>query len=210
LICDHRDQQTEIRHQGADRGTCVGFAISAAHEWHDQTTELLSPENAIWAAHRAGGDPRNEVTTVEWACKGLTTHAAVTESAWPYGNPPFPTDRPFDAKEPRCQRHLPSWERIDPPSLAALEVALGEGRPVVVTFRLVPRAWFHDDEEIDSPPGAPIVGGHAVLAVGIDSQDRVIIKNSWGSWWGDGGYGYVTSRYVQNYGVVAHVLGGAE
>lgn len=209
MICDHRHQQTEVRNQGAGRETCVGFAISAAQEWHDQAGELLSPENAIWAAHQAGGDPQLEATTVQRACEGLTTHSAVIDSAWPYGNPPFPSDRPADALDAANHRDLPGWERISPPSQLALEAALGGGRPVVVTFRLVPRAWFHNQDEVDAEPGAPIAGGHAVLAVGIDAHDRLIVKNSWGPWWGDGGYGYVTTRYLQTYGVVAHVLGDA-
>ncbi len=209
MICDHRNQQTEVRNQAAGRETCVGFAISAAQEWHDQTGELLSPENAIWAAHQAGGDPRIEVTTVERACEGLTAHSAVIDPAWPYGNPPFPADRPVDALDPANHRGLPAWERIAPPAQPALETALRGGRPVVVTLRLVPRAWFHTHDEIDAEPGAPIRGGHAVLAVGIDDQNRLIVKNSWGPWWGDSGYGYVTARYLQHYGVIAHALGDA-
>ena len=209
MICDHRNQQTEVRNQGAGRETCVGFAISSAQEWHDQAGELLSPENAIWAAHQAGGDPQLEATTVERACEGLTTYSAVIDSAWPYGNPPFPSDRPPDALDTANHRGLPPWERISPPTQLALQAALGAGRPVVVTFRLVPRAWFHNQDEIDAEPDAPIVAGHAVLAVGIDAHDRLIIKNSWGPWWGDGGYGYVTPRYLQGYGVVAHALGDA-
>lgn len=209
MICDHRSQQTEVRNQGAGRQSCVGFAISAAQEWHDRAGELLSPENAIWAAHETGGDPHLEVTTVERACEGLTTHAAVPETVWPYANPSFPAERPVDALDPGNRRGLPAWERISPPSHAAIEGALTAGRPVIVTLRLVPRAWFHNHNEIDAEPGAPIAGGHAVLAVGIDEHDRLIVKNSWGPWWGDSGYGYVTPRYLETYGVVAHALGAA-
>lgn len=209
MICDHRPHQTPVRIQGTGRETCVGFAISAAQEWYDQSAEVLSPENAIWAAHQAGGDPGAEITTVDRACVGLTTHSAVLETAWPYGTPPFPSDRPTEATDPANHRELPAWERISPPTDAGLETALGNGRPVVVTFRLVPRAWFHSDNQVDAGPGAPIAGGHAVLAVGLDEQGRLIIKNSWGPWWGDHGYGYVTPRYLQTYGVVAHALGEA-
>lgn len=207
MTCDHRDRQTDVRNQGTGRESCVGFAISAAQEWHDYSGEVLSPENAIWAAHQAGGDPLIEATTVERACEGLTAHAAVLDAAWPYGNPAFPANRPPAALEPAVHRALPGWERIFPPALVALKAALSGGRPVVVTFRLVPRAWFHDLEEVDADLGAPIAGGHAVLAVGVDASDRMIIKNSWGPWWGDGGYGFVTPRYLQCYGVVAHALG---
>jgi C1A family cysteine protease len=38
-------------------------------------------------------------------------------------------------------------------------------------------------------PDEVILGGHAVLAVGYDdSEQRFIVRNSWGDEWGDGGY----------------------
>ena len=49
-----------------------------------------------------------------------------------------------------------------------------------------------------------------MLAVGVvdeDNKDCLIFKNSWGTWWGQGGYGFMTREYVDNFGVVAHVVG---
>lgn len=48
-----------------------------------------------------------------------------------------------------------------------------------------------------------VLGGHAVLAVGFDDSMKIgsttgalIIRNSWGSSWGDNGYGYLPYEYV--------------
>ena len=51
---------------------------------------------------------------------------------------------------------------------------------------------------------------HAVLLVGYDSQ-RWIMKNSWGTDWGDNGYIYVTRNSQNNckMGVAVHKLSGA-
>ena len=38
-------------------------------------------------------------------------------------------------------------------------------------------------------------GGHAVCIVGY-TADRFIVRNSWGTGWGDGGFAYVTDSYV--------------
>ncbi len=41
------------------------------------------------------------------------------------------------------------------------------------------------------------IGGHAVLAVGYDNEDRVfIVRNSWGEGWGDAGYFYMPYAYL--------------
>jgi len=46
-------------------------------------------------------------------------------------------------------------------------------------------------------PRGRVVGGHAVLFVGYDDERQVFkFKNSWGSSWGDKGYGYLPYQYV--------------
>lgn len=46
-------------------------------------------------------------------------------------------------------------------------------------------------------PAGAVVGGHAVLAVGYDDrQEALLIQNSWGEGWGDGGFGWLPYAYV--------------
>ena len=40
-------------------------------------------------------------------------------------------------------------------------------------------------------------GGHAVCVVGYTAQGRFIIRNSWGTSWGDHGFGYASAAYIQ-------------
>lgn len=40
-------------------------------------------------------------------------------------------------------------------------------------------------------------GGHAVSVVGYRADGRFIIRNSWGTTWGDKGFGYATEAYIQ-------------
>jgi C1A family cysteine protease len=39
-------------------------------------------------------------------------------------------------------------------------------------------------------------GGHAVAVVGYTSTGRFIVRNSWGTSWGDQGFGYVSPAYI--------------
>ena len=39
-------------------------------------------------------------------------------------------------------------------------------------------------------------GGHAICIVGYLTSGRFIVRNSWGTGWGDKGFGYVTPAYI--------------
>jgi C1A family cysteine protease len=79
---------------------------------------------------------------------------------------------------------------------------LAHGNPFVFGFRVY--ECFESDEvrrtgEVPMPAaGEQALGGHAVLAVGYDdAAQRFLVRNSWGSDWGIGGYftlpyGYLT------------------
>lgn len=47
----------------------------------------------------------------------------------------------------------------------------------------------------DYQPGT-VRGGHAVSLVGY-TPDRLIVRNSWGTEWGDGGFAYASTSYAQ-------------
>ncbi|KPL23431.1 MAG: hypothetical protein AMJ75_06080 [Phycisphaerae bacterium SM1_79] len=49
-------------------------------------------------------------------------------------------------------------------------------------------------------PGGAFRGGHALLVVGYDDKTQLFkFQNSWGSNWGDKGYGYLTYEYMKNH-----------
>jgi hypothetical protein len=206
VVSDHRAIQTPVRDQG-DRPTCVAFAVSAAHEWRAGDDVVRSAEDAMWAAHQVAEVPGREETTVSWALEGLRRHAHATEQAWPYGAPRWPNGRPAPARDDANRRPLPSWRDLGAATYATVTGHLATGHPIVLTLGVVPAAWYHSDDTVDAAPGAKTPGNHAVLAVGnVDVPGRLIVKNSWGSSWGDAGYGLVTRRYYDHYALRAHIL----
>ncbi|MGE5255845.1 MAG: C1 family peptidase [Hyphomicrobiales bacterium] len=50
---------------------------------------------------------------------------------------------------------------------------------------------------LDTFQSATVRGGHAICVVGY-TADRFIIRNSWGTNWGDGGFGYASEAYIND------------
>jgi hypothetical protein len=209
-LSDHRSGQMPVRDQGP-RGACVGFAVAAGHEWM-RPTAVRSVEDVLWVAHRTGGDPNTEGTSVQLALQGLEEHQHAEEAAWPYGSPPFPAQRPAAAVDPARQAPLTDWRRLPARDLDSVAIEVARGAAVLLTLDVIPGAWPKTGM-VDAPPGRKARGRHAVLAVGTTfdaaqtgREARTLIKNSWGAGWGRGGYGLVTARYLSSYASVAHVL----
>lgn len=206
---DYRKEQSAVRNQG-DRPTCVGFAVSAAHEWMSDRRHVLSPEDAIWAGHQIGGPPAEPSTSVHWALTGLAKHGHASEKAWPYGAPEWPAPRPGAASYKANQSVLPGWRLIPGMTVTEIEGELKAGFAVALTIGFVFVAWRSADGLIDAPPGKRTQGNHAVLIVGSQTDSSgersLLFKNSWGKAWGDNGYGTFTNRYVNAYAVQVHVL----
>jgi hypothetical protein len=61
--------------------------------------------------------------------------------------------------------------------------------------------------KLDTFQPATVRGGHAIAIVGYTADGRFIVRNSWGTTWGDHGHGYASEAYIaaaffnESYGV---------
>ena len=82
--------------------------------------------------------------------------------------------------------------------LENVKYVLARGYPVVFGFTVY--SSISDAANIPFPKKTDRrSGGHAVVAVGYDDdheEPSLIIRNSWGPMWGEGGYGYLPYEYV--------------
>ncbi len=141
------------------------------------------------------------------------------EEYWPYTDD---TEK-FDKEPPAfCYAFAQNYKTIqyyrhDPPGvlpgtvLERVKVHLAGGHPSMFGFTVYSSIELADKRGAIPFPGPSerILGGHAVVAVGYDDRIKIanaggsgeslgalLIRNSWGKGWGDGGYGWLPYEYI--------------
>lgn len=72
-------------------------------------------------------------------------------------------------------------------------------KPVCVALE-IDNSWHKPpDGVIPLPAGRTVTGSHAILLIGYDKNANMFtFRNSWGSGWGDSGYGYLPFEYFSS------------
>ena len=116
---------------------------------------------------------------------------------------PLLDDAALDSITPRFLRRPPPDDMQRPNRIAAVILATCALALFVFGFSVYESMETPAVDRSGNVPlpvhGEQLLGGHAVLAVGYDDARRVInFRNSWGTGWGDGGYGTIPYAYITN------------
>lgn len=150
-----------------------------------------------------GTVPQDAGAQVRDGIKSVATLGAPPETDWSYDIAKFAQKPPPKAYADAKQDLVLTYARVnqDP---AQMQGCLADGYPFVFGFTVYES---FESQAVAATGVVPMpaaqektLGGHAVLAVGYDdSQQRFIVRNSWGTGWGMDGYftmpyAYLTSR----------------
>jgi len=144
------------------------------------------------------GDTGSEIRTT---IKALAAIGSPPEWIWPYDETKFDIEPPPDAYA--MAQSYKGLNYIKLTSLAQIKSFLKTKTPVAFGFtcyKSIDNPDVGNTGVIPTPKsGEPTVGGHAISAVGFDdNKGNVIIRNSWGTSWGDKGYGYLPYWYFDS------------
>lgn len=207
MAADLRDKFAPPRDQG-NRGTCVAFAMTAAHEVHRNVGEHLSEEFLYWGSKQWDGLGGRPGTTVEAALNVLASIGQADEGCWPYEpNRDDSLGLGVPTHEALTDAATRIWTTVRPLPLtiSAVVETLNAGAPVVLVTWVF-QSWFRAPAALISLPSSTDarVGRHAVLLTGYReplASPTIVFRNSWGRSWGDDGYGYMAHDYLMAHGI---------
>lgn len=196
------------------RPTCVAFASSAAHEAVYQSADPdahLAPE-ALWWQAVAAGHASNAGMILDHVGPSLNGHGQPTLLVWPYNSM-----LGAGTEDPPAGVVSPPWQRAQLRAIPLkqdgvedlIEEELAQSRPVILVVEVTDEFYVPDSAGIVQVPDLRTVAGgyHAVVCVGAASHPALgrllLIKNSWGTAWGLGGYCWLPVEYLIAFAVQA-------
>lgn len=135
--------------------------------------------------------------------EGLKRHGACSEQSWPF-DATIVNEAPADEAYQEAMAFLIEGAEVVPTELAAWKTALAAGHPIIFGMALFDSFDKQKVKGVVPEPtpnesGRESHGGHAMLCVGYSDADQIfIVRNSWGTEWGDNGYCYIPYRYLMN------------
>jgi hypothetical protein len=213
-----------------DTGSCVGWATAdSVVRWHMVKANRLTKQQRlsvreVWMAAKETDEFVSQATTFVEAA-GTSLKAAL-DIARKYGvvletTLQFKPEKLYNDATPNptatfyalaAQRKIASYINLRQllpmiPTVIAWRLWLATKGPILTRLG-VDATWDNASGtggNLDVYQPGTVRGGHAVALVGY-TPDRFIVRNSWGTAWGDKGYayasiGYATAAFTESYGV---------
>lgn len=186
-------------------GSCTGNGIAGAIEFEQrkQGTKEFTPSRLfIYYNERVmeGTVSQDAGAQIRDGIKSVATLGVPPEADWPYVPSKFAEQPPQQAYDDAKQDLVSVYARVAQ-NLIQMQGCLAEGYLFVFGFTVYDSFESQEVAQTGIVPmpasGEGVLGGHCVVAVGYDdSTRRFIVRNSWGTSWGQKGYCTMPYEYL--------------
>lgn len=201
---DLRSGFAEIKNQGP-QGACSAFSLVSVIEYFIQRTlsnKIDLSEAFVYYNARVINDKTNidEGSTFQDIIKSIRDNGVCVEELCPY-NPSVYNEQPSDeAYHDALDRKITEAKnvRLD---IVDIKSALAQGFPVIISARAF-KTYVTNANGVIPPPSQEELedetSNHAMVICGYtDREGYFIVRNSWGTNFGDQGYCYLPYEYIR-------------
>jgi len=188
-------------------GSCTGNGIAAALGFLENKDNINpnTPFSRLFIYYNErvieGTVSSDSGAEIRDGINSLTNQGCCYESTWPYDITQFAVQPPATAYIEGAQHLILQYQRIT--DINQMKACLASGYPFV--FGITVYESFESDTVastgvVPMPANTEsVLGGHCIVAVGYDdSTQTFIFRNSWGTSWGQAGYGTIPYAYLTN------------
>jgi C1A family cysteine protease len=179
---DLRSGLPPVRNQGQE-GACAAFSAASLREWQERkeygATCYFSPQFVYWNRENLSqsGMYLRDVMNI------LRKKGICPEDLCAQGKVASPEQITPEAKSAAENFLIKGYAQVTSPT--ELKAALNTSGPCLIAmpvFQQGPIFWKPTVLQ------KQVIGGHCVTVVGYDHKKGFLLRNSWGSMWGDDGY----------------------
>jgi len=197
---DLRNKLPPIYDQG-QLGSCTANALCAAYEY--LTPKFTGSRLFLYYNERLreGTVNQDNGALISDGVKSLEINGICQESLWPYIISKFSICPPKNCYDTALSHKVTSIHNVNQ-NLITMKAELTNGYPFIVGIAVYSsfqstNATTTGIISIPNKNKEQFLGGHAILICGY-TPTHWIFRNSWGSYWGDKGYGYLPLNYLTN------------
>lgn len=207
---DLREWNSPVQDQG-HAGSCVSNALTSAyelmvrHQYPDKFVELS--RLFVYYNSRVIEESINEdagILYIKDSLDSITKQGVCSEELWPYNLESLTSSPTPECYADALKRTIIKTEHIY--SLRGMIQALNEKKPITIGMEVYSgfMRLTSDDPVVPMPEFNEYtmgsLGGHSVLIVGYSlPKKQFLIKNSFGTDWGDNGYGWLSFEYNKKF-----------
>jgi C1A family cysteine protease len=200
---DLRKQMSPVEDQG-DLGSCTAQALVGSLEFLEGKNGLKKTNLSrlfVYYNERVieGSVNEDSGAMIRDGVKTLAKQGVCTEVLCPYKISRFSKKPSNKSYTDGLSRKISSYHRLS--TIKDMEQCLSSGYPFVFGFTVY-ESFEWDEVTNTGIVNMPkkyesVLGGHAVCAVGYDSvSQRFLVRNSWGTHWGQKGYFTMPYEYL--------------
>ncbi len=200
-MIDLREKCPPVYNQG-QTGSCTANAWAAAYEflrpsWMPSRLFIYFCERAY--ENNTGNDGG---AMLRDGAKALSDFGTCSENTWAFDEKMVTAQPNNESYIEALQNKIKEYQSLTN-DVDTLKQCIGEGLPFVFGFTVY--SSFESDAVAKTgimpmPLNSErVLGGHGIMGAGFDdSKNAFIIRNSWGTDWGDGGYFYMPYDYISS------------
>jgi C1A family cysteine protease len=204
-IVDLRSGCSPVEDQG-QLGSCTANALVGALEFLEVLEKLPFADLSrlfVYYDERAieGTISQDSGAQIRDGVKVLASQGVCPEAEWPYNVAKFKNKPTAQCYADALKHKIAQYQRLN--TLVDMQNCLASGFPFVFGFTVY--SSFESSQVAQTgivnlpAKHEQVLGGHAVMAVGYnETQQRFIVRNSWGIAWGQKGYFTIPFAYLEN------------